>query len=100
MGGAIQPKGSDPIEKHLAELLGRKRVLTEDLRFLITEVGKEDVTRVVPLPNLKRATKKAMLECIAANWAGVESRFGAISTARRRIPTGEAVCPIGTERII
>jgi hypothetical protein len=96
----IQTKASDRIERHLAELLGRKLVLTEDLTFLITEVGKEDVSRVAPLPNLKRATKKAMLEWFAANWTGVDSRFAAISTARRRIPTEEAVCPIGTERTI
>jgi hypothetical protein len=84
----IQAKPSDPIERQLAELLARKRVLTEDLRFLITEVGKEDVSRVAPL------------EWIAANWARVASRFAAISTARRGITTGEAVCLIGTERII
>jgi hypothetical protein len=67
MGTACDVKGSHPIERHIAELLGKKRVLAKKLRMFIGEAGQTAADEVEPFPNLRTATKRVMLSWIAGD---------------------------------
>jgi hypothetical protein len=96
-GSVLDLKASDPIERHIAELFGRKRALPEELRMLIGEAGQAPADGVEPLPNLRRATKRVIVDWIATNWViwqsvsqpslqtnGLFRRFGARKGWRSR----------------
>jgi hypothetical protein len=68
MKAVIGHAAHDPIEKHLGELLGRTRILSEDWKLLAVQVC--DITGV-PFEGahpLRRSTKREVLEWIGENW--------------------------------
>jgi hypothetical protein len=85
MGTALDVKTSDPIERHIAGLPRKKRVLAEELRMLIGEMGQTVADGVEPLPNLRRATKRAMLECKATNGGDLGEPFTALTANQQTI---------------
>jgi hypothetical protein len=65
----------DPIEKHLTGLLGRKRILAQDLRLLIEQVCHTanlpfDVPRALPCSN-----KTKIFRWIADSWEYLNEQF-------------------------
>jgi hypothetical protein len=89
MGTVLDVKTSDPIERHIAGLLGKRRVLAEALRTLIGEMGQTAADGVEPLPNLRRATKRAILEWIATNWGDFGEPFTALTANQWTISHAE-----------
>jgi hypothetical protein len=57
----LKRTASDPIERHLAKLLGKKRLLSDELKMIITELCQRDSRYGDELKNLKRMTKTCML---------------------------------------
>jgi hypothetical protein len=62
--GVVERKAVDPIEQHLAELLGGSRVLTEDLKLLVPQVCEVSGVAFEGKHTLKRATKREVLDWI------------------------------------
>jgi hypothetical protein len=100
IGSGIQTKPSDPIESHPAGILGREPVLAEDLRLLIAEVCSQETEGIVPLPNLKRASKRPLLKWITENWTELRERFTAITANQRTITSGKATNSKSTEKLV
>jgi hypothetical protein len=71
----LDAKASDPIEMHIADLFAKKLILGKELRMLIKEAGQAPADGVEPLPNLRRATKRMMLDWIGRNRADLAGRF-------------------------
>jgi hypothetical protein len=76
----------DPIEKHLAGLLGRKGILTQDLRLFVKQVCHTanfpfDGPRALP-----RSTKREILCWIEDNWESLCVQFTAMTAIQRTLP--------------
>jgi hypothetical protein len=77
MGRVVSP--SNPIEKHLAKLLGRPRVLSHELKVMTEQVC-ETAHVVFEGPcSLQRSPKRDVLHWIEANWADLGQLFISIA---------------------
>jgi hypothetical protein len=74
-----------PIEKHLGELPGRTRILSEDLKLFVAQVCD---TTGVPFEGtqlLRRSTKREVLEWIGENRSTLGEAFTTIAANQRRV---------------
>jgi hypothetical protein len=85
VGCTLDAKASDPIERHIAELLRKKRILPKELRMLIAEADHAPAGGVEALPNLRKATKTMTLDWIAMNCADLAECFTAFTANQRTI---------------
>jgi hypothetical protein len=75
----------DPIEKHLAGLLWRKRILAQDLRLLVEQVyhiANFTFDRPRPFPH---STKREILGWIEDNWESLGEQFTAMTAVQRTL---------------
>jgi hypothetical protein len=75
-----------PIEQHLANVLGRRRIVSWELKAIIEQVC--EVEKVVfdgPHP-LKRSTKRELVEWIELNWGGLGQTFTTITANQLTVP--------------
>jgi hypothetical protein len=66
-------------------LLTKKRILAEELKMLIEEVGQAPADGVDAFPNLRRATKRAILDSTATNCADLAEGFTALTANQQMI---------------
>jgi hypothetical protein len=66
MNAAIIHASHDPIEKHMGELLGRTRILSEDLKLLAVQVCDTTGVSFEGAHPLRLSTKREVLE-----WSGL-----------------------------
>jgi hypothetical protein len=62
---------ANPIEQHLAALLGQPRIVSEDLKLLVQQVRDAMNFRYEGMHTLHRATKREVLEWIEENWVNL-----------------------------
>jgi hypothetical protein len=74
----------------------RTSLLAEELRMLIGEAGQTAAGGVEPLPNLRKATKRVMLEWIATNSTELGERFTALTANQRTISHAQCAEEVGT----
>jgi hypothetical protein len=84
--GVMGPRAVDPIEQHLASLLGRSHVLSEELKLLVTQVCETRRVTFEGTHSLSRATKREVLDWIGQQWDQLGDAFTMISVNQRRGP--------------
>jgi hypothetical protein len=82
----VGPKAVDPIEQHLAALLGRPRVVTDDLKLLVTQVLETRRMSFEGPHPLRRATKREVLDWIGEQWDVLGDTFTMITVNQRGAP--------------
>jgi hypothetical protein len=83
--GVVSYKAFDPIERHLASLLGCTRILAADLRLLVTHVCDTGDIPFGGTHSLNRATKREVLEWIGANWDDLGEAFTTFAANQRHV---------------
>jgi hypothetical protein len=83
--GVVGRRAVDPIEQHLAELLGRSRVLTEELKLLVTQVCEVSGVAFEGDRSLKRATEREVLDWIGQQWEQVGQTFTTVAANQRPV---------------
>jgi hypothetical protein len=73
----------DPTEEHLAGLLGRKRILAQDLRLLVEQTYHTANFPVDGPLALPQSTKKEMLSWIEDNWECLVEQFTTMTAIQR-----------------
>jgi hypothetical protein len=85
MKAVIGSAALDPLEKHLGELLGRTRILPEDLKLLVVHVCDTTGAPFEGIHSLRRSTKKEVLEWIVENWPTLGEAITRIAANQRRV---------------
>jgi hypothetical protein len=75
----------DPIEKYLGELLGRTRILSEDLKLLVVQACNTTGVPFEGAHSLRRSTKREILKWIGENWPTLGEAFTMIAANQRRV---------------
>jgi hypothetical protein len=70
---------ANPIEQHLAALMGQPRIVSEDLKLLVQQVCDATNFRYEGMHTLHRATKREVLEWVEENWANLGQEFASIA---------------------
>jgi hypothetical protein len=82
----VGPQAADPIEQHLAALLGRPRVVTDELKLLVTQVLEARRVSFEGPHALHRATKREVLDWIGEQWDVLGDTFTMIAVNQRGDP--------------
>jgi hypothetical protein len=77
----------DPVERHIVGLLGRTRVLSEELRLVIEQVCEAATVSFEGPHRLNRSTKREMLDWISANWEELGQVVTSITANQRTLPS-------------
>jgi hypothetical protein len=87
MRKVIGERATDPVEQHIAELLGKKRLLSDELKVLIGQVcAAEHIPFQGPRP-LNRSTKRQMLDWVSSNWDNIGQFMTSMAANQRVIPS-------------
>jgi hypothetical protein len=76
---------ADPIQQHLAALLGEPRIVSEGLKLLVHQACDATNFRYEGMHALHRATKRQVFEWIKENWANLGQEFTSIAANQRTV---------------
>jgi hypothetical protein len=76
---------ANPIEQHLAALLGQPRIVSEDLKLLVQQVCDATNFGYEGIHPLHRATKREVLERTEENWANICQKSTSIAVNQRTV---------------
>jgi hypothetical protein len=84
--GVVGPKRIHPIEQHLAGILGRPHVLTEDLKLIVRQVCEARRVNFEGPHSLRRTTKREVLNWIGEHWDELGDTFTMVTVNQRGGP--------------
>jgi hypothetical protein len=85
MGAVVGARSSHPVERHLANLLGRNRILSWELKAIIEQVCQAAHVGFEGPHPLNRSTKRDLIQWIETNWPALGELFTSITANQNQI---------------